>query len=209
METNQVWDGKRWVYLKMKSNPQSGVLPTFVTCLATLTHVISPSIPVPFPATFPGGSGVCRSATLSPSSPTCCFAPWILAHHISLLGSDTRSVVMSHTSISRSFPPTYVPQNLLFWHQPLRRHTLNTSLVNGKPQTPADCGRLGGCGGLSKETIRRKHSVLGANLEPQGFRGSTSHTCREGRENVEGKNCLISPSSGSWTHRSCLDYLSK
>lgn len=192
MKTNQVWDGKGWVYFKMKSNPQSGVLPTFVTCLATLTHVISTSIPVPFPATFPGGSGVCRSATLSPSSPTCCFAPWILAHLFSLLGSDTRSVVMSHTSVSWSFPPTYVPQNLLFWHQPLERHILNTSLVNGQPQTPADWGRLGGCGGLSKESIRRKPSVSGANLEPEGFRGSTSHTCRQGREKVEGKNCLIS-----------------
>ena len=62
------------------------------------------------------------------------------------------SIVVSHTSTVWEFPLTHVPQNILFWCQVLGRCIINIPLGNRHPQTLAACGRLGGGGGLSKET---------------------------------------------------------
>lgn len=129
-------------------------------------------------------------------------ALWLLAHlsspSLAMSPSGAGNIVSSNTSASWEFPPPHRPQNLLFWHQALGRHTLNTSSVTGQPQTPAGCGRLGGCGGLSKETICRKGLVQEPVRSPRDSEGP-HHTqaIREGGS-VEGKNCLISPFSGSW-----------
>lgn len=94
------------------------------------------------------------SAAPTTSLPSCPFALWILARlsSPSLAPGSLRGRKHSyliHSSRGNSLRHT-CPRTFYFG----TRHWGDTSLVNGQPQTRADCGRWGECG--SKETIYRK-----------------------------------------------------
>lgn len=169
-------------YFKMKSFRASCVPPKFVTC--SCHALVRPSS---LPSHLSRGQRDVPLCHLEPFFTHLLLCPWILAHlsspflaHGPLGGKDHSYLAHQHFVGIPS--DTRAPEPFIL--APATGET-HTKYFFSEWATPdSGCGRSGGCGGLSKKKkkpICRKRSVLRASLEPQGFRGSKTHTCHQGR----------------------------
>lgn len=170
---------------------------------------------LPHPS-FPFSSHLCREVCFpgprSPSHPLatlpCGF--WITFSlpltHEPLQGRKHSCFIHQHCV---GIPSDTRAQNILFWCQVLGRCIINISLGNRHPQTLAACGRLGGGGGLSKET---DSGTLAAWEPAWSLMDSESHSSRmllRKEEGLRGTTVSSAPLPQVRPHRCCPDYLSK